>query len=67
MPPTVIPFPTMPAKSSGVTVHDVRIGRAVLGWAAVCSCGWCAAGFDKRRLEEMAAGHDLNENIGDAP
>lgn len=53
----ILPFPA----PAGATVHDITIKPAAIGWIARCSCGWCAAGLDKRRMEAMAGSHDLDE------
>lgn len=44
-----------------VTVHEITIGRAPIGWQAACTCGWSAAGIDRRRIEALAGSHDLDD------
>lgn len=55
---TVHPFPSKPGVEC--TVHTVTLRRALIGWMAECTCGWCAAGIDKRMLEAMAGSHDID-------
>jgi hypothetical protein len=57
---TVIPFP---AKHPGFVCHEVTFRRLIIGFDATCTCGWTAAGLDKRRLEAMAGSHDLDDEV----
>ena len=61
MPRLVFQTPAKSRHSVEVTVHEVTIRRAALGWMAECTCGWCAGGIDKRMIEAMAGSHDLDE------